>query len=79
MIVMNKTTAVNDFKWVIKLLDSSESKEHMDTTLKCFTLWENKHVDKSLTTNDKKIITELRSKFWSKFKNKISCIGTFNI
>jgi hypothetical protein len=79
MITMNRTTALNDFKWVIKLLDSSESKEHMDTTLKCFTLWENKHVDKSLTTNDKRIITELRSNFWSKFRTKISNIGTFNI
>lgn len=76
---MNRTTAVNDFKWVIKLLDSSESKEHMDTTLKCFTLWENKHVDKSLTTNDKRMITELRSNFWAKFRNKISNIGTFNL
>ena len=54
MITMNRTTAINDFQWVIKVLDSSESKEHMETTLKCFTLWENKHVDKSLTTNDKK-------------------------
>ena len=52
MIAMNRTTAINDFKWVIKVLDSSESKEHMDTTLKCFTLWENKHVDKSLTILD---------------------------
>ena len=79
MITMNRTTAVNDFKWVIKLLDSSESKEHMDTTLKCFTLWENKHVDKSLTTIDKRMITELRSNFWAKFRNKISNIGTFNL
>lgn len=79
MIIMNRTTVINDFKWVIKILNSSESKEHMDTTLKCFNLWENKHVDNSLNTKDKQIISELRSTFWSKFKNKISSIGTVNI
>ena len=79
MITMNRTTLINDFQWVIKVLNSSESKEHMDTTLKCFSLWENKHVDKTLTTKDKQMISELRSTFWSKFKNKISKIGTFNI
>jgi hypothetical protein len=79
MVTMEKSSVINDFKWVIKLLDSSESEEQMDTTLKCFNLWENKHVDKSPNTKDKKIICELRSSFWSKFKNKISNIGTFNI
>lgn len=79
MITMNKSTAINDFKWVIKILNSSESKEHMDTTLRCFNLWENKHVDRSLTNNDKKIITELKSNFWSQFKNKFSRFGTTNV
>jgi hypothetical protein len=79
MITMNVNKVLNDFKWVIKILDSSESKAHMDTTLKCFSLWENKHIDKSLTKNDKQIITELRCKFWSKFKNKFANIGTVNI
>jgi hypothetical protein len=79
MIAMNITSAINDFKWVIKILDSSESKEHMDTSLRCFNLWENKHVDRSLTTNDKQVISELKSKFWSKFKNKFTNIGTTNI
>jgi hypothetical protein len=79
MVTMNITSVINDFKWVIKVLDSSESEEHMDTTLKCFSLWENKHVDKSLTTNDKKLITELKDKFWTKFKNKFTKIGTSNI
>lgn len=79
MITMDKTTALNDFNWVIKLLKSSKSLDQMDTTLKCFNLWENKHVDNSLTTKDKEVISELRCKFWSKFKNKTSKIGTTNI
>lgn len=79
MITMNVDTVINDFTWVIKILESSESKEHMQTTLKCFNLWENKHVDNNLTIKEKKIISELKTKFWDKFKNKVSNIGTFNI
>lgn len=79
MITMNVDTVINDFTWVIKILESSESKEHMQTTLKCFNLWENKHVDNNLTIKEKKIISELKTRFWDKFKNKVSNIGTFNI
>jgi hypothetical protein len=76
---MNKTSVIDDLKWVIKVLDSSKSKEHMDTTLKCFKLWESKYVNELLNQKEKKIVSELRSNFWSKFKNKISSIGTFNL
>lgn len=78
MLTMNRDTVINDFNWVIKILDSSENKEHMDTTLKCFNLWEDKYVSKSLSKSDKKIITELKDKFWVKFKNKFIKFGTFN-
>jgi len=79
MITMNRDSVLTDFKWVIKILDSSESKDHLETVLKCFNLWENKHVDKTLSSTDKKVITDLRGKFWSKFKNKNTKFGTTNI
>jgi len=79
MITMNVDTVLNDFTWVIKILESSESKEHIQTSLNCFNLWENKHVDSKLSTKEKKIISDLKSRFWDKFKNKVSNIGTFNI
>lgn len=79
MLTMNKDTVINDFNWVIKILDSSSNKEHMDISLKCFNLWENKHVDKSLSKSDKKVITELKGKFWVKFKKKFIKFGTFNV
>lgn len=78
MITMQVESLVYDFKWVLKILDSSESKEHMDTTLRCFNLWENKYVVDSLPSNEKALVKELRSRFWCKFKNKISDFGTFN-
>lgn len=78
MITMQTNSLIYDFKWVLKILDSSESKEHMDTTLRCFNLWENKYVVDSLPSNEKMLVRELRSNFWCKFKNKISDFGTFN-
>lgn len=79
MITMNRDTVINDFKWVIRVLDSSENRDHMSTTLKCFDLWESKHNSKSLKKDDKEVITELKRKFWSKFVNKFTNFGTTNI
>ena len=58
---MNMTSAIKDFKWVIKLLKSSKSKEHLDTTLRCFNLWENKHTKEILTDAD----ADAEFEFWS--------------
>lgn len=79
MKIMNTFSAINDFKWVIRVLESSESCDHMNTTLRCFTLWENKYTRNSLNKNDKKIVDHLRSKFWSNFNIKFSKFGTVNI
>lgn len=75
MIKMNLTSAVSDFKWVLKVLKSSKSKEHLDTTLKCFNLWENKYVSDQLQNSEKEVIKHLRYEFWCMFKNKNSRYG----
>lgn len=79
MTTMNTTLLIHEFKWVLKILDSSKSKEHMSTTLRCFRLWETKYVTNSLSTNELKLIKELRANFWSKFKNKIYKFGSVHI
>lgn len=75
MMTMNMTSAIKDFKWVIKLLKSSKSKEHLDTTLRCFNLWENKHTKEILTEADADAVKHMRYQFWCFFKNKNSRFG----
>jgi hypothetical protein len=69
---MNMTSATQDFKWVLKVLKSSKSKEHLETTLKCFTLWEGKHISEKLSNSDEESIKHLRYQFWCLFRNKSS-------
>jgi hypothetical protein len=79
-ITVNIKTAINDFEWVIRVLESSETEYHMDCANKCFLLWEKKHIDKSVTDSDIKMLNRLRSNFWSLFKNKNSrFVATTNI
>lgn len=75
MMIMNMTSAIRDFKWVLKLLQSSKSKAHLDTTLRCFRLWENKHTEGILTDEDADAVKHMRYQFWCFFKNKNSRFG----
>lgn len=79
MNTMNLNTTIEDFEWVVKILESSKNKAHADVAMKCFILWESKHIGNSLTTSESSLITELRETFWSKFKNKINKVGTVSI
>lgn len=76
---MDLNSAINDFDWVLKILDSSKNISHMDTSMKCFTLWESKYNNPSLNQHDSKVITELKKSFWNMFNRKIKNIGTTNI
>lgn len=67
---MDTNTLMNDFRWVIKILDSSINEDHMGATLKCFNLWESKYSRKDLSSKDKKVIDELRHRFWVKYNTK---------
>ena len=77
---MNIKTAIKDFEWVLRVLESSETEYHMDCANKCFLLWEKKHIDNSVTSSDSKVLYRLRDNFWSLFKNKNSkFVTTSNI
>jgi capsule polysaccharide export protein KpsE/RkpR len=72
MTTMNISSAISDFKWVLRVLKSSKSKEHLDATLKCFNLWESKHISEKLSDSDEQSIKYLRYQFWCLFRNKNS-------
>ena len=75
----NIKLAIQDFEWVIKILESSEDESHMKTTLKCFSLWDSKYSDSGLTRLELDVLDKLKFNFWSLYKDKNSKIGTINI
>lgn len=75
----NIKRAITDFEWVIKVLESSEDENHMETTLKCFSLWDSKYSDSGLTRLESDVLSKLKLNFWSLYKDKNSKIGTINI
>jgi hypothetical protein len=66
----NLNSALNDYKWVVKILNSSETKEHLDCTEKCFNLWDSKHLLSGTNSIEKKFLRRLRNNFWSHFHQK---------
>ena len=66
----NLKSALNDYKWVVKILNSSETKEHLDCTEKCFNIWDNKHLLSGTNCIEKKLLRRLRNNFWSNYHQK---------
>jgi len=66
----NMKSALNDYKWVVKILNSSETKEHLDCTEKCFNLWDDKYLLSGVNGIEKKFLKRLRNNFWSHFHQK---------
>lgn len=79
MIKSNIKTAITDFEWVLKILESSEDENHMNCTLRCFQLWESRYFNSRPTNLEKKVLSRLSDNFWSIFNNKHNTIGTINI
>lgn len=79
MTKINLKTAVIDFEWVVKVLESSSDESQLETSLKCFNLWCSKHIDSSLTKTEKNTVLKLSDNFWKMYKEKNSKIGTINI
>jgi hypothetical protein len=67
---MNLNKAYKDYEWVIKVLNSVNSKCQLECVNKCFNLWETKYVTDDISPCDDKMIHLLRSRFWASFKNK---------
>lgn len=79
MLKVNIKTAITDFEWVLKVLESSEDENHMNCTLKCFQLWESRYFNSNPNKYEKRVLTRLCENFWNVFKIKNNTIGTFNI
>jgi hypothetical protein len=79
MLKSNIKTAITDFEWVLKILESSEDENHMNCTLRCFQLWESRYFKSSPNRDEKKVLSRLSDNFWAIFKNKNNTIGTINI
>jgi len=75
----NIKKAIADFEWVVKILESSEDENHLKVTLRCFSLWDSKYCDSSLTSSESSVLTKLKLNFWSLYKDKNSIIGTISI
>lgn len=72
LINLNYTTVINDFNWVIRILNSVDDLNQMKVVSKCFELWESKHIKNGMSKVEKSFINDLRKKYWSLFKNKNS-------
>lgn len=73
---VNKKDVFSEFEWVLRVLDSSETKVHLEVVQNCFFVWEKKHTFKNLKSEEISFINSLKSRYWAKFKNKIFSIGS---
>ena len=66
----NLLSALNDYKWVVRVLNSSETKEHLECAGKCFNLWDNKYFSSEIIGLEKRLLRRLRNNFWSNYHQK---------
>jgi hypothetical protein len=74
MTKMKIKSVVEDFRWVMKVLSTVETKSQLDTTLNCYKMWINKHLNVPLNEDENRLAKTMKSEFWAKFKNKNSKI-----
>jgi hypothetical protein len=67
---INMKSALNDYKWVVRILNSSETKEHLECTEKCFNLWDEKYLPPEVIGLEKRFLRRLRNNFWSSYHQK---------
>lgn len=61
---------VTDYQWVIRILESSKDKHHMEVTINCFSLWESNYRNTKLSKSELNVLSELKSNFWSLYNDK---------
>jgi hypothetical protein len=66
----NLKDALTNYKWVVKVLESSQTREHLDCAEKCFNLWINNHLETGSNSVENKFLMRLRNNFWSSFHQK---------
>jgi hypothetical protein len=67
---INMKSALNDYKWVVRILNSSKTKEHLECTEKCFNLWDKKYLSTEVIGLENKFLRRLRNNFWSNYHQK---------
>jgi len=67
--VMDINKAKTEINWVIRMVESVQSKEQLNTALKCYFLWEIKHASQN---SNQKWNSLLKSEFWASYRNKES-------
>ena len=67
---INMKSALNDYQWVVRILSSSETKEHLECVEKCFNLWDNKYLSSEITGLEKRFLRRLRNSFWCSYHQK---------
>ena len=66
----NLKVALTNYKWTVKVLESSQTREHLDCAEKCFNLWVINHLDTGVNSIELKFLRRLRNNFWSSFHQK---------
>jgi hypothetical protein len=66
----NLKSALDNYKWVKRVLVSSQTREHLDCAEKCFNLWIINHLDTGVNRAEEKFLIRLRNSFWSDFHHK---------
>jgi hypothetical protein len=66
----NLKVALDNYKWVVKVLESSHTREHLDCAEKCFNLWINQHFETGVNRVENKFLLRLRNNFWSSYHQK---------
>jgi len=64
---MDTEKANKELNWVIRMVYSVKTKTQLEVALRCFFLWDLKHVT---SIYDKTQKSAMKSKFWSIYKNK---------
>lgn len=67
---LNVESAIQDFQWIMKLLNSAETKLQVETAISCLTMWERKHTQKRITKDEYTMLSELKNDFWTNYRNK---------
>ena len=66
----NLKMALDNYKGVVRVLESSQTREHLDCAEKCFNLWINQHLESGVNKVENKFLMRLRNNFWSNFHQK---------
>jgi hypothetical protein len=66
----NFKVALINYKWAVKVLESSETIEHLQCAEKCFNLWNKNHMETEVNRVEEKFLIRLRNNFWNSFHQK---------